>query len=153
MSQKVSPKRRSDKINEARAEGMHVVFGNEGTLLIDVDSKAQLNLARKLISWAWRLLEITAVEQTRSKSGNWHLYVTFDREIPRTERVLIQGLLGGDPKRAILDWQWATQNADLDDLDVGSHAECFLIEVPKYRRRVLDDLAPSEFEDSGGGYI
>ena len=151
MSQKVSLKRRMEKLDEVRLEGMRVVFGDAGTLLIDVDSKAQLKLARELISWAWRLLEVVQVEQTRSKSGNWHLYVTFNREIPRTERVLLQGLLGGDPKRAILDWQWATQcDAENDHREL---SECFLIETPKYRREVLTDLVPSEFEDSGGGYI
>jgi hypothetical protein len=47
--------------------------------------------------------EDTRWEQWRSKSGNWHVQIHFDEPVPARQRVLLQALLGSDPKREALN--------------------------------------------------
>lgn len=109
------------RIEKALEAGGRVEFGKPNVLLIDVDSHEQLKVARDLLARFDRILGVHHVNYTRSKSRHWHLYVHLNEPVSREARVLLQGILGGDPARALLDWDWA--------IGRGQKSECFLLEV------------------------
>jgi uncharacterized protein YlbG (UPF0298 family) len=71
-----------------------------------------------------KLLNFSNVTYTRSKSEHWHLYVHLSQPMDREQRMLLQGVLGSDSTREILNWNFAKQ----------TQQECFFIEVTEDER-------------------
>jgi hypothetical protein len=111
--------RRDEVISGAQAAGLRVEFGHDRVLQLDLDSAPALATARERVAWAWELLGVQRVTQTKSRTKGWHLYVYLQEPITREARVALVAALGSDPKRAILDWRWAAS---------ANPEECFLIE-------------------------
>jgi hypothetical protein len=129
-------KRHRRKLETLKGEGLEIVNGEPTLLLVDVDSYADLEKARELLGGFSKQLGVVSAEQVRSKSGNWHLHIRLAGPLPRAERVLLQGLFGGDAVRAVLDWLWVR---------AGHVEECFLAEVPENRS------TPFEYDDADFG--
>lgn len=133
-------KRYHRKVDSLVSAGMEVVYGQPTLLLVDVDDRGDLDKARELLGGFSKQLGVESVTERRSKSGNWHLHVRLTAPLERAERVLLQGLLGGDPVRAILDWLWVRQ---------GHAEECFLAEVP-FNRAIPFSFEEQDFGASYG---
>lgn len=140
---KSKERNRANRLRELDQDGLEVVYGEPQLLLIDADSLSSRNLAEDLLSKFGEALGVVNVTVRRSRSGNWHLHVRLREALPRLERVLIQGLLGGDPVRAMLDWFWARE---------GHAADCFLAEVPGNEEMPLDLVLPAT-EPGSAGYV
>jgi len=123
--------KRRDTITQATEDGMVVQYGAADVLQLDIDSPADLERAKSLLTRMKKIIGWTNVRQTRSRSGNWHLYVHLGNPIPMRERMLLQGVLGSDPVRSILDWDTAHDQE-----------ECFLFELPGAAARVVKLIAP-----------
>jgi hypothetical protein len=82
--------------------GLELVVPDDNTLTIDLDSK----VVPTSYFDAERLLEkfypIVKRRFTISKSGNYHVYLTFDKRFTITERIALQAILGSDPARELL---------------------------------------------------
>lgn len=96
---------------DAQERGLLVVLSEPTLLLFDCDSIEAFNTVRSNLCWAQRLLGIEKAWYTRSQSGNWHVYARLSEPLPQLDRVLLQGALGGDPRRALLDWSRTEQGA------------------------------------------
>lgn len=96
-------------LREAQDSGLLVVLSDPTLLLIDCDSLDAFNRVVENLRWGQRLLGIETAWFTVSKSGNRHVYVRLSEPLPQVDRVLLQGALGGDPRRALLDWSRTEQ--------------------------------------------
>jgi len=104
-------------------------FGDPLTLLIDCDSFDSFLRVKETLMWAVDLLGIAEAWFTHSKTRDHkHVFVRLYEPMSQRERALLQGALGGDPKRAVLDWRWAEQ---------GGEGECFLFE-PNHKTHPID---------------
>lgn len=101
--------RRTRSAVEARAQelGLVVRYPEPNELFIDIDDKPSLERFCK----QWKIFQesgiATAYHSRKSPSGlrdRWHITVTLSRELIATERILLQALLGSDPKRELLSW-------------------------------------------------
>lgn len=111
----INLKKRQADIQAAFESGMKINYGQPNMLLIDCDSKEAYNRVFETLRWARNLLGIDHVTFTRSKSQNWHIYVYLTESFDQTTRVLLQGALGGDPKRALLDWRRTEQSGPISE--------------------------------------
>jgi hypothetical protein len=90
---------------EALAEerGCTLITGDNKTLLLDHDTTGQLNVFNGNRRLVHEMYGIESVEQYRSRGGNDHRIVYLKREAASpVERILLQALLGSDPKRELL---------------------------------------------------
>ncbi len=127
MSGSRSPEQQAAVIKQAKADGHEVIFGGPRTLQLDLDSKADMIKARKLIGlWSHQLgvggVGIERVSVTRSKSDNWHFYVHLEDAMPRQKRIFWQTCFRSDPNREACNRLWA---------EAGHKQDWFLIEVNK----------------------
>jgi hypothetical protein len=126
----VKPERRRTALAEAEREGLVVVYGDPYTIQLDLDSAEAFEEAQRRIVFARELLGIEDMRFTRSRSGNWHVYLSLSEPLDRKDRLLLAGVLGSDFKRTVLDWRWAIElNAE----------DCFLVE----KSRVVADDRPN----------
>ena len=125
----VSTTRREEVLKEAVEKCQSIAFGNPLLLVIDCDSDRAFDTVVSTLSWARDLLGVAEAWYTHSKSrGHTHVFVHLHEPMSQRERALVQGALGGDPKRAILDWRWAEQ---------GGAGECFLIETNRKTHEII----------------
>jgi hypothetical protein len=95
----------SDKYAKQRAENLNcdIEYATDWTLQIDLDSpflcvaQEQLDLCTSL-----GLVDYTSVLWHPSRSGNWHGTVYLTEPLSIERRILLQALLGSDPKREAL---------------------------------------------------
>jgi len=92
-----------DVVSLAIEEGFFVFFGNDHTLLLDLDSKEEEEYAKTNIKIFWRRIGVIRVDSTKSKSGNTHFYVRLRNPMKIEERLLWQCALGSDRVRGGLD--------------------------------------------------
>ena len=129
-------------IADAQAHSLLVVFSDPKMLLIDCDSQGAFDTVCKNIQWGRGLLGAEKAWYTRSKGGNWHVYVQLVEPLPQLDRVLLQGALGGDPRRTLLDWSRTEQG-------IGPEASV-LFEYPDPPETTPIDLG-NECSDTYGG--
>ena len=130
---------RQERLNEAVGRCQSIAFGNPLLLVIDCDSDRAFDTVVSTLSWARDLLGVAEAWYTHSKSrGHSHVFARLHEPMSQRERALLQGALGGDPKRAVLDWRWAEQ---------GGVGECFLIETNRKTHEI--DLT---CDDQKGAY-
>lgn len=84
------------------AEGLFVQYPKPNELLIDLDTKEQVDEFLSQIKLLVREVVILKIEVTTSFSGNRHVYIQLDRPISPIERIAWQAALGSDPKRELL---------------------------------------------------
>jgi hypothetical protein len=111
----VSIQKRREDIQAAFESGLRIVWGDANVLLIDCDSAEAYHRVIETCRWAQGLLGIYKLTVTRSKSRNWHVYVYLRQSFDQRTRVLLQGALGGDPKRAILDFRRTEQAGNVGE--------------------------------------
>ena len=135
----VSASIRHERLTQAVEDCQSVAFGNPLLLVIDCDSDRAFDTVVETLSWARDLLGVAEAWYTYSKSrGHTHVFARLNEPMSQRERALLQGALGGDPKRAVLDWRWAEQGGD---------GECFLIEANRKQHEI--DLTTN---DQKGAY-
>ena len=120
---------RADAIKKAVDAGLKVVYGDEQTLQLDIDSLPELEFARKMLKDMRGIVKWSSVICTVSKSGNWHLYVHLKKPSARPWRILMQACLGSDRKRELLNQTYA---------DHGSAGECFFFEKEGVKRELFE---------------
>jgi hypothetical protein len=123
--------KRRDAVTEAMEDGYAVRYSSDHVLLLDLDSEEARERARAVLHRMKHVIGWERIHETRSRSGNWHWYVYLREARPVTERMLLQGVLGSDPIRAVLDWQTARETGD----------ESFLFERPESKDVVLIEQA------------
>lgn len=88
---------------EAASNGLHVIAGDECTLLVDLDTEKDLDLFKSrvldmqlhfgIVDWTWH----------HSKSGvGYHAFVKLEKPADVPSRLLMQLALGSDPIREAL---------------------------------------------------
>lgn len=97
------------EIAEAEARGFEPQYSDPRTLLLDLDSEADLKYSEAQSGVLRRVVPSLAVwegERWVSKSGNTHLKLTFPRGVylDVLERLLLEVCLGGDRKRALFSY-------------------------------------------------
>ncbi len=90
-------------IEKAESEGFEVVKGDSTHLLLDLDTVAQKDQYTALFSMFDQKYG-GACEEARwlSKSGNLHVVVKTTQEFEPMARLVLQAVLGSDPKREML---------------------------------------------------
>lgn len=90
---------------EAAALGMVVVTPRANQLFLDIDHVEDLDLMELMLA----VLESNGVyvseeKRTRSKSGNWHVYLRVDSfdSLDAMQRIALQACLGSDRTRELL---------------------------------------------------
>lgn len=88
---------------DAKAKGLHAVLPNDDELFLDIDDRDDFKVMKDIL----HVLEhngFHAVEEkrTRSKSGNWHVYLRFQQPLEPMERIALQACMGSDRKREVL---------------------------------------------------
>jgi hypothetical protein len=110
--------RRTRSAVEARAQelGLVVRYPAPNQLFIDIDDKLSLERFSK----QWKVFTESGLalgyHSRKSPSGlpdRWHITVTLAREFIATERLLLQALLGSDPKRELLSWLQLQRGAEV----------------------------------------
>lgn len=86
-------------------QNLKLVVADSTTLLVDCDSSDSFETVKENIQWVQSLLGIQKAWFTRSKSNNWHVYIKLGFEMSQRERVLLQAAIGGDFRRAMLDYR------------------------------------------------
>jgi hypothetical protein len=84
-----------------------VVFPADNELFLDIDSpEAESVYNKNKEKFEMHIAYIVSERRVPSRSGNGHLhiYVTLDRDIATSERVLYQAFLGSDPTRELLSF-------------------------------------------------
>lgn len=95
----------STAYDEARHDGCVVVLPEVNQLLIDIDSPdAEVIYNKNKPKFELHIAVILMEERKTSRNGNTHIYVTLDRNIDASERVLFQSFLGSDQTRELLSF-------------------------------------------------
>lgn len=93
---------------KAESEGFEVVLGDDYTLLLDIDSAADLDRwhqsADRLLQYG---VDVVEQEEWKSKSGNMHVRIKMKTPLPVRQRVGLEAILGSDRKRAGLSYREA----------------------------------------------
>lgn len=115
---------REAALTVARAAGHVVLFGDEKTLQLDLDSQEATDFAIDQVRKFADSLNVIDLFRTTSKSGNAHLFVKLREPMARLDRIFYQAGLGSDRVREVLNYKWAKADRP---------GECFLIEVKGYQ--------------------
>ena len=139
----VSADRRRLVLGEACDQCRSIAFGAPDMLVIDCDSDQAFDTVVRTLAWGRKMLGVLDAWYTHSATyGHKHVFVKLSHELSQRERALMQGALGGDPKRAVLDWRWAEQ---------GGKGEPFLIEVNRKTHEI--DLTSYDDPKYGGAPV
>jgi hypothetical protein len=89
--------------DDAKKAGNIVVLPEDNQLLIDIDTpEAEAVYNKNLPKFQMHVAEVINEERKTSRNGNTHIYVTLDRNIDPSERILFQLFLGSDQTRELL---------------------------------------------------
>lgn len=89
--------------SKAKELGLDIIPPGPNEVQIDLDTPADikhLNAGLKILKDKHEGYKLTQL--TTSKSGNKHVYITFDRKWEPMERIIVQACLGSDRKRELL---------------------------------------------------
>ncbi len=92
-----------DPHEEAKERGLVAVLPGDDELFLDIDDRADFRVMKDIIG----VLEhngfmLAEVKRTRSKSGNWHVYLRAPMPLDPVLRIALQACLGSDRKREVL---------------------------------------------------
>lgn len=91
----------------ATRKGLVIRYPEPNELFVDIDSPEQYAAHRELLEIFRRhqACEWVSWPSPSGKAGREHIVVTMDRPVKdAAERVMLQSLLGSDPKREALSW-------------------------------------------------
>lgn len=89
-------------IRQAESEGFTVVRGGPCVLVLDLDTPAAWEQYARVLVIVKRYMDVTAVEEWNSKSGNKHVRITLAEPWDITTRLLLQAALGSDGVKELL---------------------------------------------------
>lgn len=125
----MSDTRRQAVIDQAYEEGKVVVYADDTTLQIDVDSDIDLAFAKKMLIQFKTFINYSTCTFTKSKTGgHFHVYINLKNQMHWKHRLHYQACLGSDRTRELLNL--------LDRLQNESH-ECFFIEAKDAEHELL----------------
>ena len=114
-------------LGEAASDGHFIMYGDEYTLQLDLDTIDAAERADLLLAQFGEHIAVTGVTCTTSKSGNFHYYVRLAQPMAAPVRIFWQTIFGSDPVREALNWLW--------EHDPKTKGTCFLVET-KFGERV-----------------
>ncbi len=79
------------------AETFNVIFGDDFTLLLDVDTQEQQQTFARELPRVNEYFPIKSIVWWASKSGNRHFQIIMDQPLSVTTRIYFQKRLGSDP--------------------------------------------------------
>lgn len=91
-------------VKKAAELGLDIIYGDSNTLLLDLDNQAAIDRFRDTFQFVSSRFPVDRVQSWRSKSNKpdrIHVVVTLEDELPLMERLLLQQVLGSDPKREV----------------------------------------------------
>lgn len=92
-----------DPFEDAELHGLLCVVPEPDELFLDIDDPKDLDhLDAMLAVFVENGVYAERLKDTRSKSGNRHVYVRFGRTFEPMERIALQACLGSDRKRELL---------------------------------------------------
>lgn len=79
-------------------------------LQLDIDTADELQHFYRCLPWlsciaAEHGWPIRAMSYRRSRSGHWHITITFPRRLRHMERIALQAILGSDRVRELCNWE------------------------------------------------
>lgn len=91
-------------IERMQKAGYKILVPEPNQLFIDIDTKEQLKQYLSEIERFRDEYTVKEIKQTpsRRKADGFHITVTLDREITNIERIVLQAILGSDPRRELL---------------------------------------------------
>jgi hypothetical protein len=93
-------------LETAAAAGLKAVVAEPNQLLIDIDTKESEYKFNSIISLVASFFPLEVISDLPSRSGGDHRHITLTlgHSISDVERVLLQAILGSDPKRELLSY-------------------------------------------------
>jgi hypothetical protein len=102
---------------KARKLDLDILYSTDRTLLLDLDGEEAFNTFQRQVYLLAQLdivdFDPDGYKVMRSKSGNYHVIVTLDEDLPIEQRITLQALLGSDLKRELLSlagWRTGQEN-------------------------------------------
>jgi hypothetical protein len=94
----------TDEYARKKAErlGCDIVYGNDNTLLLDIDNEEDLHQFDKQYALLNEHVEMGLPVITASRSGNKHISIKLTQPVSLMERIALQTALGSDRKRELL---------------------------------------------------
>ena len=101
----------------AKEKGLVVRYPAPNELFIDIDSETARELHESLLGILGNvfgmLLPFDVTPSPSGKPGRYHVVVTLPRDVKdETERLMLQAMLGSDPKRELLGYMHLLDGAD-----------------------------------------
>lgn len=94
---------RENAPDKAERLGMMLIEPALNELFVDLDDQSAFDGFAKRFAEFLKVHPLATVKWTRSKSGNWHAYVTVpNAEFSMEQRIALQAALGSDPLREII---------------------------------------------------
>jgi hypothetical protein len=88
---------------EAKEKGLTAVVPGDHDLFLDIDDRADFKVMDATIAvLRHNNFGITEYKKTRSKSGNWHVYLKTELPLDPLMRIALQACLGSDRTREVL---------------------------------------------------
>jgi hypothetical protein len=93
-------------LQAAKAAGLTIVTPEPNQLLIDIDEESASIQYNQMIGMFCSFFDVVDIKDNPSKSGakHRHITLTLGHPISNVERVLLQAILGSDPKRELLSY-------------------------------------------------
>lgn len=91
-----------EHVAEAIKEGYEVIWGNDHTLLIDLDSIAAMDCFEEVLPTVLELFPVKQIYRWISKSNNRHVMIELDVKLPWEVRYALEAALGSDGVRTAL---------------------------------------------------
>lgn len=92
-----------NNIAKARKDGFDVVFGDEKSLLLDLDSETQVEQYKEILPHLKKCFTVVRVEEWTSKSENLHVRIMLGLPLSVEIRIALQSALGSDPRRTLCE--------------------------------------------------
>ena len=96
-------------VAKARADGFEVIFADDRTLLLDLDTEAQRDQYETMIK---KFSLGREANRWSSKSGNLHVVVKLKEPASLEIRIAMQAVLGSDPERGLCHIQQVIKKAN-----------------------------------------
>lgn len=95
-----------EAIKAVKENGFDVVYPEDNQLQLDIDDEAGLIRFENMLYMVGAYLNIKDYNIRTSKSGgdHKHITITLPHPISPVERILLQAILGSDPKREMLSY-------------------------------------------------
>ena len=111
QGREIAPVPTKEEYNSIRSEEVQalaeetdcdILVATPTTLLLDIDSHADLSFFRKQYERLKDHFPFKGYVTLKSRSGNWHVIVTLRCEMALRERIMLQAVMGSDRVRDAL---------------------------------------------------